>query len=87
MTTLPFDNKDREWLEEIQRACELPPNKAPHIGPPLLTGLVNALLRQDEEIAKLRGLLKELAHARPLLLYGEAWIEQIDRVLRGEPPS
>jgi hypothetical protein len=54
MTTLPFHYKDREWLETLQQACKLPPQDAPHIGPPALTQLVNALLAQDEELLKLR---------------------------------
>jgi hypothetical protein len=59
MTTLPFHDRDRKWLETLQQACELPPQDAPHIGPPALTQLVNALLAQDEEIVRLRKLLDE----------------------------
>lgn len=43
-------DSDREWLETIREACALPPQEAPHIGPPLLTRLVDTLLRQDTEI-------------------------------------
>jgi hypothetical protein len=45
---------------------------------------VATLLRQDEEIAKLRALLSDLTQARPLRLHGEGWIEAIDHVLAGE---
>ena len=34
---------DMEWLREIRTACDLPIDEAPHIGPPALTRLVDAL--------------------------------------------
>jgi hypothetical protein len=84
MTRLPFEDRDREWLKALQEACEMPAEQAPHIGPPLLSRLVETLLRQDAEIAKLRALLSDLSHARPLRVHGEGWVEAIDHVLAGE---
>lgn len=63
MTRLPFEDKDRDWLKQLREACEMPPQHAPHIGPPMLTRLVDTLLRQDEEIARLREDKEELIEA------------------------
>lgn len=44
----------------------------------ILWAVVRAFAAEAEE---LRGLLDELRNARPLLLYGDKWIERIDAVL------
>lgn len=39
-----------------------------------------------DDARRYRALLEQLRNARPLLLYGEAWLGDIERVLAGGEP-
>lgn len=67
--TLP--QRERNWLEEIRKACDLPAQEAPHIGPPLLTRLLDGLLAQDRAIGELETDLDEAVHCLKAVLQGD----------------
>jgi hypothetical protein len=40
--------------------------------------------RAADLMDSMRALLRDLSHARPLLLYGEPWLAEIEKVLNGQ---
>ena len=41
--------------------------------------------RLEAQVANMRGLLVDLRHSRPLMLYGQPWVADIENVLAGHP--